>query len=830
MSQLANSGTGHAVPYAPELLVRTLLRHVAVVAVLTTLSRTSVAAQASAPPRRGEIFGIVVDAASKLPIASATIEVVVAGAATPAARTVTTPAGAFRVQNLALGRYHVTIRALGFRPVDVQAVDVVSSAPRADIGTIALTATATELQTVEVVVLKQDVLLAPDRNTFVVKDMPTTRGGNALDVLKNVPAVDVDIDNIVSLRGNAGVTIQINGRPSPMKPAQLGNYLSQLPADMVAKIEVIPNPSARDDPTGTAGIINIVMKKKTDAGTSGGVTLSAGTTGQANAGGNYGVERGPLSFYGSYGFLHDRRPRSEALFRQNNYLTPLTYLDETGSRIQWPLAHTLTTSTTYALGDKDELSLDVTGSTRIEDQRYGITYRNLNSARVLTGMSDRLTTGRGHESNFESVLGFKHGFAKKGHKLSAEASYVRDAEGGPNNVRSRILSLNGDAIGNAALENSVAWEHPHENYLKIDYTRPLAPLVRLETGYKGSLQQFHTTLDTHVLDTVSMTYVADPTRINNFTFDQTVNAGYALLSAQHGKFQLQGGVRAEHASGTFRLATSGVSYNNSYNSVFPSALVAFNASDAGQVKVSYSSRIKRPDEGDLLDPTPHYADPLNLSRGNPALKPEYIRALELGLQRTGEHVTAQLTPFWRHTTDAVRSIRTIDSAGVSTRTYANIATADAYGGDLTLALGKHRLTGFAGASAFHQVSNAANVTPGLSINAWGWRARANATMRFSKSFDVQGLLSYQPAMTVEQGRSLSRTQFNLAARKKLMDDQLNVTLRVIDPFNTSNENSITNDPRFYQTSTRSRRIRGLLLGLSWTFGKPAKDEDLVSGG
>jgi outer membrane receptor protein involved in Fe transport len=135
------------------------------------------------------------------------------------------------------------------------------------------------------------------------------------------------------------------------------------------------------------------------------------------------------------------------------------------------------------------------------------------------------------------------------------------------------------------------------------------------------------------------------------------------------------------------------------------------------------------DEGDLLDPTAHYADPLNLSRGNPDLKPEYIRALELGLQRTGERVTVQVTPFWRHTVDAVRSIRTIDAAGVATRTYANIATADAYGGDATIALGGGRLTGFAGASAFHQVSNAANITPGLSINAWaGGRANARCIL------------------------------------------------------------------------------------------------------
>ena len=400
--------------------------------------------------------------------------------------------------------------------------------------------------------------------------------------------------------------------------------------------------------------------------------------------------------------------------------------------------------------------------------------------------------------------------------------------GGPSDVVARTLTLSGAQSGRAALEQSTAWEHPHESAFKVDYVRPLASLLRLETGYKGSLQEFHTTLDTRVFDTASHAFVPDSARINDFTFDETVHAAYAMLSAKRGKFQLQGGLRAEHASSRFHLNTIGSTYDKQYNSLFPSALVAFNADDEHQIKLSYSTRIKRPDEGDLLDPTAHYADPLNLSRGNPALKPEHTRALELGLQRTGERVALQLTPFWRRTVDAVRSIRTIDSAAVATRTYANIATADSYGGDATVALGGGgRLTGFAGASAFHQVSNAANVTPGLSINAWGWRARANATYRFSKTLDVQGLLSYTPAMTVEQGRTFSRTQFNLAGRKKLMDDQLSVTLRVIDPFDTSRENSTTIDPRFVQFSSRARKVRGVLLGFSWTFGKPIKDEDLL---
>ncbi|HEX9483838.1 MAG TPA: outer membrane beta-barrel protein [Gemmatimonadaceae bacterium] len=187
----------------------------------------------------------------------------------------------------------------------------------------------------------------------------------------------------------------------------------------------------------------------------------------------------------------------------------------------------------------------------------------------------------------------------------------------------------------------------------------------------------------------------------------------------------------------------------------------------------------------------------------------------------------QVTPFFRRTFDAVRTLRTIDSAGVTTRTFANIATSDAYGEDATLAVSGTRLSGFVGSSAFRQVTNAANVSPDLSIRTFGWRARANGAFRASHSVDVQALFSYQAAMTVERGWNASRTQFNLAARQKLMDDQLSLTLRIIDPFNTSRERGITVDPRFVQSSDRARAIRGLLLSASWTFGKPEKRKDAI---
>jgi len=792
--------------------------------ILLILTAHSVAAAQSS----GEIRGRVVNAAGRTPIGIATVDVM-DSAGGVRAHASTDADGGFRITDLPSARYRVRVIALGYTP-RVVSVEISAASPTVDLGSVALTAAAVVLQPLQVTGQKRDVELAPDRTTYAVRDMPTNRGGTALDVLRNVPAVDVDIDNVVSLRGNTGVVLQINGRPSPLKPAQLGNYLAQLPADMVDKVEVVSNPSARENPEGVAGIINIVLRKNADEGRSGGLTIGGGTTGHVDVGGNLGYQRGPLSLYGSYGFLRDNRPRRDTIFRANTYQAPLTYLEEAGLRTQVPLAHTLTGSAGYQLGRHDELSADVDYSTRTEAETYGLLYRDLDSARALTGLSDRFTRGTNHEFNFEATLAYKHSFAQKGHKLSSELRVVRAREGGPSAIVARTLAPDGTPSDTSAVESQIGWEHPGENSLKLDYVRPLSSLLRLETGYRGAVQHFHTTLGTEVFDTAQAAYVPDSTRISDFTYHQVVHAAYGILDAQRGKVLLQAGVRVERATTHFHLQTTGASYDNPYNSVFPSGLIAYNIDDTHQVKLSYSTRIRRPDDTDLLDPTPHYLDPLNISRGNPYLKPEYIRALELGLQRTTGRMTLQLTPFYRHTVDAVRTIRTLDSAGVMTRTFANVASSDAYGTDATLALnGGRRLRGFASASAFRQVSNASNLGPGLSAKTFGWTARTNASFRVSPTFDLQTLLSYQAPLTVEQGRVAARTRFTLAARKKLNNDRVSVTLRVIDPFNTSRESSTTIDPRFFQISDRRRVIRGLLVSVTWFFGRPRQHgrDDLI---
>src|SRR6266550_1996089 len=422
----------------------TLLQRAVIVASVSLLAiYAPVEAQNTTTGNTPVITGRVVDSASNTPITSATVDVRVAGVPSSVAHATTGADGSFRVEGLQPGRYMIRIRALGYTPRPLAPIELRLPSSNYDVGTVVLNAAPVQLQSLQVTGQRQEVQLAPDRNTYIVRDMPTTRGGTALDVLRNVPSVDVDIDNIVSLRGNTGVIVQINGRPSPLKPAQLGNFLSQLPADIVDKVEIVTNPSARDDPEGIAGIINIVLKERPEAGKSGGLTVGAGTTGHVDVGGNVGYERGPLSFYGSYGFLRDSRLRKDSVFRQNLYQDPLTFLDEGGTRRQIPLAHTLTGSLDYSPGASDALSLETVYSARTEAETYGVLYRNLNATRDLTSLNDRFTRGTNHEFSWESALSYKHNFTEKGHKLSSEIRVTRDGEGGPTSIIARDLAFDG---------------------------------------------------------------------------------------------------------------------------------------------------------------------------------------------------------------------------------------------------------------------------------------------------------------------------------------------------------------------------------------------------
>jgi ferric enterobactin receptor len=767
------------------------------------------------------VRGTVVDAASGRPVPSASVGVWSAADSALVTGAVARPDGSYRIEGLRPGRYYLRASALGYN-AGTTPLAVAPGTPQVDAGPLRLQAGAVAIEGLTATAERSTISLAPDRNTYAAKDLPSSAGGSAVDVLRNVPAIEVDADGKVSLRGNQNVAVQINGRAAPMTGDQLAQFLQTLPANVVDRVEVVPNPSAKYDPEGMAGIVNLVLKQNTDLGTSGGITAGVGTGGKASGSGNVGYQKGDLTLFASYGLFVDQR--GSRGFNNRQWLQPPAnvspFLRQTSSGELDALSHTFTASADLKLGKENTLSSSLLLGARGFDNSTSNIYRELNAGETLVGRYDRLTEGDNGSVNLDASLAFKRVLQAQRHELSAELRFTRNDDEFRNDFTQRRLTLAElPADDQPGLETNDLDALGRNVALQADYTRPLGERAKLETGYKGTLRMLDNGFAADSFAYATGAWERDLARSNDFEFSETVHAAYGVLSGSVGSVNLQGGLRVERAATTFDLTTTGESFDNDYTSLFPSALVAWNLSPSRQVKASYSRRVRRPDTR-LLNPFAVYEDPQNLFVGNPSLSPEYTHAMELGLQQSGRLGSLQLTSFFRRTEGAIRRIRTVDDAGISTTTFRNFATSDSYGADATgsLRLGD-KLSGFASLNASKTVSDGSNVGSGLDVNAFGWSARANATYKLTPRTDVQAFYLYRAPQDVEQGRVSAFTILQFSLRQKLIGDRGTVSLRVVDPFNTMGFTIVTTDERYTVVSEQRWGARAAYLTFQYNIGK-----------
>jgi outer membrane receptor protein involved in Fe transport len=712
---------------------------------------------------------------------------------------------------------------LGYAPL-VRAAVVTAESPKAELGRIALDQVAAQLSSVQVQAEREAASLAPDRNAYAVKDMPATSGGTAVDVLRNVPAVEVDGDNKVSLRGNSSVVVQINGRVTPMRGEQLGNFLAQLPANLVSKVEVVSNPSAKNDPEGMAGIINIVLKQEADLGTSGAFTLGGGSTRQMNASGNLGHQQGAWTLFSSYGFMRDRRTVDGYSTRSllEAAAAPGS-LDSDIHGIMRPASHSATLTAEYKANKRNTISNNLVLNVRGMDRDNGSFYRDVNGAGLVTGRTNQLTDQAQDDLTADYALTWRRVVDPQKNSLNVEGRVNYGKSGNDVLFSRETLTGTGAPTGTpVGLETNATDDRNTSAFAQLDWTRELRKGTKLETGYKGTFRSQSSDFDVAVGNRGG-TLGADLNRSNAFTYHEQVNAAYGVLSQHVGKLDLQGGLRLEQADTRFDLTTTRSRYDNDYKSAFPSAIVSYALDGSRQLKASYSKRISRPFV-QQLNPFGFREDAMNVFEGNPGLQPEYTHSYELGYQQSlpKNLGSLQVTPFLRHTVNAVRQIGQVDDAGVLHVSFRNAATSDQYGSDANLTFRLGKVSGFGGASVYEQRTDAANIAGARSVNAFGWSARANATWKVSPTFDLQAFTMYRAPQKTEQGRMSRFAMTNLAVRHKLNGDKATATLRVMDPFGTMGWTMRASDGRVIQLMDRRFGARGAFLSVSYNFGQAPK--------
>ena len=781
---------------------------------------TPLAARAQPPAAAGEVRGKIVDAKSDAPIARASVSVRPKGATTILAGAIAGPDGSFRIQGLRPGAYSLRVNYIGFAPL-VQDVTIAPTSPVADVGQIKLSPVAVALSTVAVTEERAAVTIEPDRNSYRAKDIAPA-AANASELLDNVPSVQVDADGKVSLRGNENVVVQINGRPTPIQGTQLAAYLKSLPANIVDRIEVIPNPSAKYDPEGMAGIINIALKQNVDLGLSGALNAGVSTPDRYNSSGNVGYQSGPWTSFVNGGIVTDQRSVVGVNDRER-FDAVSTLLSATDQDIKSTASYkgqNLATTVDYKLTPRDVLSNALSINHRSSGDASVSAYSELSGTGAVL---DRYARPRDADVKGLMVdydVSLKRTFEPRKHELSGELRFNRAHDQDFTSLWRQPVAaasttrLEDERDANDAITKQFTGQ--------VDYVKAFKPRTKLETGYKGNARW----LDRSYLVTKDSLGTGDWTRSNlsnDLTFDETVHALYAVVSQGVAKFDLQAGLRGEYASREFSLAEKSYPYN--YASLFPSGVATYNVNDMTQVKASYSRRIRRPGTQEL-NPFPSFFDVQNVFYGNPNLSPEYTDAYELGLTKNMPKGMVQLSPFYRRTANVIRvdinTTDTFEGREVTSISFKNLATSNSWGTDLNgqLRLGS-RLNGFAGFNVFKMVTDGGS-TSAVGSDAVTWMARVNGTSELTKTLILQASYFYRAPTKIERGQFYAQQMANVSLRKKLDGDNSSITVRINDPFNTGQFRVRVGDDKVIQLTERSFGARTVFVAFQYNYGRPPR--------
>ena len=790
------------------------------------------AAQAQAQTT-GRIDGLLLDAASQQPLPYAGVVLLRASDSTFVTGAQSLESGAFVLEKIPLGRYVLKATVVGYR-TGLRALSLTAAAPELHLGPLRLRTAATKLA--EVVVKGQRAIVTDNLDKKVIdvtKDLTAT-GGTAVDVLQNVPSVTVDQSGAVSLRGSANVRILVDGKPT-------GVTLDQLPASSIQTIEVVTNPSSRYDAEGSAGIINIVLKKERQDGLNGQASATAGTGDKYNTSLSLNYHRGKLNVFGSYDWRNDRRTGYGSVRQRSQTATGPVELNQDRTGVSTGVSHAVRLGLDYALTPDQTLTLTVQPRYNSQNNRENIfsTQTNLTtSERPLLGNTTRDNTNAGYAKQADFSLDYRRLWpAQKGRELTANVIYTP--------VKS-ALDVNSTVD---YLDRTTGYQQQHfdtQNDLasaQVDYVRPVGEKGRYELGAKSISRRSDD--DYRYTSQPALTY--NPS--NRFIYHEFIQSAYGTYANVVGAFNYQFGLRLEQTNTRGDLVAAALpdsSFTRSYLSLFPSAVLAYDVSKDHRVQLSYSRRVQRPG-ADELNPFPDRSDPLNLRAGNTSLKPEFVHSLELGDQHFfGAGSSVSTTAFYRLEENTITNIRdpffydAVTKSTVTKTTRLNVGQETNYGLEAVAtapvtSIWKVSLN----ASAFRRIiKGSAPTNVDFNTSNFVYTGRLNTTVSPTKLLDLQVSANYRSPVVSVQGQRLTQFNTDFAAKYSVLKEKGSLTLRVSDVFNTLQYNFNAAGAGFESVARNKRESRIVYLGFSYRFGnasaapRPKRKDDQAddSGG
>ena len=741
---------------------------------------------------------------------------------------ITDPDGNFSI-SIPQGTYDVSVEYFSFENITRLNVNFNQDT---NLGTLKMNSNLQALDVVDIIAEKTTVEIKLDKKIYNVGRDLTVRGGSVSDVLDNVPSVSVDIEGNVALRGNGNVRILINGKPSGLVGLNSTDALRQLPADAIEKVEIITSPSARYDAEGTAGILNIILRRSKILGLNGAIIINSGYPNQLGASGNINYRTGDINVFNNSGYSYRKSPGSSGVeteffnteYDEDGILiqdSPNTFRNEyrtferirkgfnSNTGVEWYITPT-TSLTTAFLASKSNNSnesfnraetLDLTGAVISESVRY--------DPETETDQTTQFSV------NFDKQF---HGNSE--HRLTFDYQLENSSED-----EGSIIYNDG-----IAAERVRTIEDQKRVLIQSDFTLPINDKTRLEVGYNS---RFSTNTTDYSLEFAEDdSFILDTNVSNVLVYKENVNAVYTQYGSKvKNKFSFLLGLRMEATNITISQLSSNEYSNSNYIGLFPTINLGYEFSENQNLTVGYNRRISRP-RSRFLNPFPSRSSATNLFQGNPNISPSYSNGVDIGYLNTLEKITLNNSLYYNHATDVFTYISEDtgdevvingESVPVIRRGPINLAEDDRLGFEFTLTYRPSKKWNMNANFNLYRSAIKGNYK-GLSYDSenLGWFVRLNNKYTLPRNIEWQTRLSYSGPTVDAINRREGIFSSNVAFSKDLFKEKASITLNINDLFNTQRRNLESTTPTFYSDGYYRWRVRSYSLSFTYRFNQAKK--------
>ncbi len=768
----------------------------------------------SVPVKAGTIKGAIQDSLTNGGIEYATVGLYRLPDSSLVSGTVTDQSGSFSFKGISYGSYYLEAGFIGYTKKHMR-IDLTALQASADLGTIVLHPDIKQIGEVTVVAQNKQVEYKIDKKVVNVSQDIAASGGSLVNVLENTPSVQVDIDGNVLLRGSGNFQLLIDGKPSVVQGSE---GLQQIPASAVQSLEIITSPSAKYDPDGDAGIINIIMKKQKNTGIGGVVDASIGSRDKYAGDFLLNFRKQKLNFYVGGEYANQKNYNTMEGERRTYGLDTTTYILSNADGVFARQSLNLKSGLDYSFNQKSTLSLSAAVTNREFNRDFASKAHWFTDPATIDSFYIDEGISSDNSLDYNLNLDFIKKYDDNGHMLQASAYYVFGKESESENTNVSKTNSDFEIVASDPVQTRSRTEQPESNLrLELDYARPMGSKL-LEVGLQSRWDKSNAQYIYEDYQPIGEEWVRNDSISNSLDYLDAIQSAYASLSGPVGKFDYKLGLRAEYDNRSLDQLTSDESYTYEKLHFFPSFYINRKIGENNQIQFNYSRRIRRPDERDL-NPFKEFRGSNNVMYGNPELKPEFTNAFELNYQYTFEKGFVSFETYYRTTNDKITRISGVDTLNgkpVYTFTSTNANNDNSLGVEL---MGNAEITkwwqlNLTGNLFRYQLKGEVNGRDVNSIST-SWRTNINNFFKLKWDTRLQLTAVYNGPNKTLQGEGKGFFVANAALRKEFLKKQLTVTLNVRDIFRTAGFSFTSEGPDFYTYNKNQRESPIFMINFTY---------------